>query len=157
MTTHKSVALSIALCMALVLDACASKPAEVDNTPLVRAAIVTSDVRNNGFKGLFASDGIQVVNTVVDMRRVNETCAAPPEAEAEEEDKLNTSSIGGLLQSVGEQLIKQEVKKKQDEKLREIELAPLFSYIEELKSIEIGDVHESQLSVPVNFKLDNRS
>jgi len=369
MTTRKPVFLPVALCAVLILSGCASKPAVVDDSPLVHAAIVTSDVRNNGFKGLFASDGIRVVSTVADMQRVddrfkytgsimgrvggkqnrseivrldkrlewyldnrkkryvecelggcralatyqqevfggeeyepeadescvlkttehsfsikktgvqrdingfpaeeysidwqlslqdtagkkaqnhiaitlwttpvvgeiteavqlqnafdqryrqavklamsdqlqavfpddvlevltkylfksmseadqaqltklirneapitgypvsrkiqwdgkNETCAAPPEADTEDEDRLNTSSIGGLLRSVGKQVIKQEVKKKQDEKRREIELAPLFSYIEDVKKIEIGDVHESQLSVPGNFKLDNRN
>jgi len=87
----------------------------------------------------------------------NETCAAPPEPEEEDEDTLNTGSLKGLLASVGKQVVKQEVKKKRDEKAREIAMQPLLSIVEDIKSIEITEIRESQLSVPSGYKLDNRS
>ncbi len=86
----------------------------------------------------------------------NDTCAAPPEPEAEEESRLNTSSLKGLLESVGKQVIKQEVDKKVDAKKREIALAPIMLFVEEVQSIEINEIRESQLSVPAKYKLVNR-
>ena len=86
----------------------------------------------------------------------NETCAAPPEEEADEEDRLDTRSLGGLLRSVGKGIVRQEIRKKREEKRREIELAPVFSIVEEVKSIEIGEIRESRLSVPPGYDLRNR-
>jgi len=87
----------------------------------------------------------------------NETCAAPPEPEAEKKNTLDTGSLSGLLSSVGKQLVNQEVEKKKEEKRREIALQPILSVIEEIKSIEIIEIRESQMSVPSNYKLENRS
>jgi len=87
----------------------------------------------------------------------NETCSAPPEPEEESEDSLNTSSFKGLLASVGKKIVKQEVDKKKAERAREIAMQPMLSVIVETQSIEITEIRESQLSVPANYKLENRS
>lgn len=86
----------------------------------------------------------------------NDTCAAPPEPEAENESRLNTSSFRGLLESVGKQIVKQEVDKKVDAKKREIALAPIMLFVEEVESIEISKIRESRLSVPAKYNLINR-
>ena len=86
----------------------------------------------------------------------NETCAAPPEPE-EEKDTLDTGSLKGLIASVGKQVVKQEVQKKRDEKAREIAMQPMLSIVEDIKSIEIQEIRESQLAIPTGYKLDNRS
>jgi len=86
----------------------------------------------------------------------DETCAAPP-APAEEEAGLDTGSFRGLLKSVGEQIVDQEIDKKKAEKAREFELAPIFSMIEEVKSISIEEMRASQLTVPPDYKLQNRN
>lgn len=87
----------------------------------------------------------------------NTTCAAPKEPEqAEEKNRLDTSSFKGLLGSVGKQIVNQEIDKKAAEKAREIELAPIFIYILDVTSVEMADIRESQLSVPANYKLITR-
>lgn len=87
----------------------------------------------------------------------NTTCAAPKEPETDEEKgRLNTSSIKGLLGSVAKQVVKQEVDKKAEEKAREIALAPIFVYIVDVTAVEMGEVRESQLNVPANYKLITR-
>ncbi len=108
------------------------------------------------FEDLQVPEGYSVSNKFTWDAR-NETCAEPEEPEQEEEDKLNTGSLTGLLASVGKQVIKQEVDKKKKEKAREIALRPVFSVLTDVKAIEIRDIRESQLSVPAKFKLLNRS
>ena len=68
----------------------------------------------------------------------DETCAAPPEEEAEP-DRLDTRSFAGLLKSVGKTVVNQEIEKKREEKREEIAMRPVFSIVEEVKSIEIGE------------------
>ena len=65
--------------------------------------------------------------------------------------------IFGLLKSVGKKVIKQEVDKKKAEKAREIALRPVLSVLTDVKSIEILEIRESQLTVPEKYKLLNRS
>lgn len=86
----------------------------------------------------------------------NDTCSAPPEPQAEEQSRLNTSSFSGLVKSVGKQIVGQEIDKKMDEKKREIDMAPIMLFVEDVKSIEIGDIRESQLNIPAKYKLVNR-
>jgi len=86
----------------------------------------------------------------------NTTCSAPPEPEEASKSRLDTGSLKGLLGSVGKQIINQEVDKKKEEKAREIELAPIFLFIEDVTAIEMVDMRESQLTVPANYKLQTR-
>ena len=107
------------------------------------------------FADLQAPSGYPV-STKFQWNSRNDTCAAPEEPEAED-DQLDTGSLSGLLKSVGSQIVKQEVKKREEAKKREIALRPVFSLVTEVKSIEIKDIRESQLTVPANYKLQNRT
>jgi len=86
----------------------------------------------------------------------NNTCSAPPEPKEEEKGRLNTSSLTGLIASVGKELVNQEVEKKTAEKAREIALAPIFLFVEDVTSIQMADTRESRLNVPANYKLITR-
>ncbi len=87
----------------------------------------------------------------------NTTCAVEEEPEVEaKEDELNTDSLKGLLSSVSKKIVKQELDKKTAEKVREIELAPIFVYTVDVTAVKMADIHESQLSVPANYKLLTR-
>lgn len=108
------------------------------------------------FDGLQVPEGYSVSNKLT-WEAKNETCAAPKEPEEEEEDSLNTGSLAGLLKSVGEKVVKQEIDKKKAEKAREIELRPILTVLTDIKSIEITEIRESKLSVPASYKLVNRS
>jgi hypothetical protein len=108
------------------------------------------------FKTLEVASGYPV-STKFQWNARNDTCAAPPEPTEESESKLDTSSFRGLLESVGSQVIKQEVDKREAAKQREIELRPLFSLVSNVKSVEILDIRESKLTVPAKYKLLNRS
>lgn len=108
------------------------------------------------FEGLSVPEGYSVSNKFTWEAR-NETCAEPPEPVAEQEDELDTGSLSGLLGSVGKKILNQEVDKKKAEKAREIALRPWLSVLTDVKSIQILDIRESQLTVPSNFKLLNRS
>lgn len=111
-------------------------------------------------KGLMANnvaiEGFPVsTKTKWDAR--NNTCAVPEEPEqAEEKDVINTSSVKGLLGSISKQIVKQEVDKKKAEKAREFELAPIFVYIQEVTSVKMADIRESQFNAPVGYKLLTR-
>ncbi len=108
------------------------------------------------FKGLRVPEGYSISNKF-QWEAMNDTCAAPPEPKEEEDDALNTSSLSGFLKSVGKQVVKQEVEKKKAEKAREIALRPILSVLTDVKSIEILEIRESQLTVPAKYKLLNRS
>lgn len=108
------------------------------------------------FEGLSVPEGYSVSNKFTWEAR-NETCAEPPEPVAEQEDELDTGSLSGLLGSVGKKILKQEVDKKKAAKAREIALRPLLSVLTDVKSIQILDIRESQLTVPSQFKLLNRT
>jgi len=86
----------------------------------------------------------------------NNTCSAPPEPEEEDKGRLNTGSLTGLLASVGKEIVKQEIGKKKAEKAREIELAPIFLFVDDVTSIQMVDTRESRLTVPSNYKLITR-
>lgn len=96
------------------------------------------------------------VSTKIEWTARNETCQQIEQPQEEKEDRLDTRSFKGFLASVGKQVVKQEVDKKMEEKKNEFEMAPVFHYVREVKSIELADVRESKLSVPANYKLDNR-
>lgn len=110
----------------------------------------------NKFSSLKIPEGYSVSNKLT-WEAKNDTCAAPPEPAEEESDALDTGSISGLLKSVGKKVIKQEVDKKKAEKAREIALRPVLSVLTDVKSIEILEIRESQLTVPEKYKLLNRS
>ena len=84
------------------------------------------------------------------------SCAAPPEPEGDDEDDLDTGSFGGLLESVGRKILKQEAEKKREEVAREIALEPVFSYVETVESVAIEEVRESGLRVPADYRLVER-
>ena len=108
------------------------------------------------FQGLQVPQGYSVSNKFT-WEAKNDTCAAPPEPDEGEEDALDTGSISGLLKSVGKKVVKQEIEKKKAEKAREIALRPILSVLTDVKSIDILEIRESQLSVPAKYKLLNRS
>lgn len=110
----------------------------------------------NKFDGLSVPEGYSVSNKLT-WQAKDETCAAPKDPEQAEEDSLDTGSFAGLLKSVGEKVVKQEIDKKKAEKAREIELRPILTVLTEVKSIEITEIRESQLSVPEKYKLVNRN
>ena len=67
--------LAVALPLAgslLALGGCAAKPPAVDDTPLLRTAVVVTEVTNNGLKGQFANEGTRTVRTVPDARRTDD-------------------------------------------------------------------------------------
>jgi|GEM_PF-1504012 len=97
------------------------------------------------------------VSTKVRWEGQNATCQAPATEEAPDDSgRLDTSSFKGLLGSIGKNIVGQEVDDRIEREQRRMAMAPYFSLITEVKSIEIGDVRESRLSVPTGYKLDNR-
>lgn len=96
------------------------------------------------------------VSTKIEWTARNETCQQIDQPEEKKEDRLDTRSFKGFLASVGKQVVKQEIDKKMEAKKHELEMAPVFHYVREVKSIELANVRESKLSVPANYKLDNR-
>lgn len=96
------------------------------------------------------------ISHAVEWKASNGTCAAPAEPEQDNERDLDTSSFKGLLSSIGKKIVDQEIDKKREEKLREIGLAPVFSYTDSVQSITIEDIRSSQLDVPANYKLQSR-
>ena len=96
------------------------------------------------------------VSRAVSWQANGGTCATPQEPERDDENDLDTGSIGGLFASVGKQILRQEVEKKREQKAREIALEPMFSYVETVESVTIEDVRESRLSVPANYELVDR-
>ena len=84
------------------------------------------------------------------------SCAAPPEPDEGDEDALDTGSVGGLLASIGKTLLKQEAEKKREEKVRELALEPVLSYVETVESVTVEDVRESALRVPADYALVER-
>ena len=96
------------------------------------------------------------ISNSIEWQMSGQTCATPEEPEEENEDVLDTGSFGGLLSSIGRQVVNQEIAKKKEEKLREIALEPIFSYVETVDSIAIEDLRSSKLDVPAGYKLAGR-
>jgi hypothetical protein len=97
------------------------------------------------------------ISTKVEWNAKAEACGEAEKAAAkEEEDQLNTSSVKGLLASVGKQVLKQKAKKIEDAKKKEIEMAPVFGYVKEITAINMQNVRLSKMQVPANYKLNNR-
>ncbi len=86
-----------------------------------------------------------------------ETCVEPEEVVEKKESRLDVSSVSGFLKSVGKKVVKQEIAEQAEAKAEEINMAPILSIQTQVKSIEIGEIRESQLSVPANYTLNNRS
>jgi len=86
----------------------------------------------------------------------NETCPELIAAAPEQEEELNTSSLSGLLKSVRKKVVKQEVDKVKEAKTREIALQPITRITEEIVSIELTGIRESQLSPPANYTIVKR-
>ena len=99
--------------------------------------------------------GYPISNTI-EWQMSGQTCATPEEPEEQKEDVLDTGSFSGLLSSIGRQVVNQEIEKKKEEKLREIALEPIFSYVETVDSITIEDLRSSKLDVPAGYKLVGR-
>ena len=70
--------------------------------------------------------------------------------------KLKALMANNVAIEVSKQIVKQEVDKKKAEKAREFELAPIFVYIQDVTSVKMADIRESQLSVPAGYKLLTR-
>ena len=97
------------------------------------------------------------VSTKVQWETQGATCQTPVADEAPDESgRLDTSSFKGLLSSIGRNVVGQEVDDRVEREQQRMAMAPIFSLSSEVKSIEIGDVRESRLSVPAGYKLDNR-
>ncbi len=97
------------------------------------------------------------ISTKVEWNAKAEACGvAEKEAAAQQEDTLNTSSFKGLLASVTKQVVKQKVKKVEEAKKKEIQMAPIFGYVREITSIDMQNVRLSAMQVPANYKLTNR-
>ena len=96
------------------------------------------------------------ISNSIEWQMSGQTCATPEEPEEQKEDVLDTGSFGGLLSSIGRQVVNQEIEKKKEEKLREIALEPIFSYVETVDSITIEDLRSSKLDVPAGYKLVGR-
>jgi len=97
------------------------------------------------------------ISTKVEWNAKAEACGAAEKAQQEEDKSiLDTSSLGGLLSSVTKQVAKQKIKKIEDAKRKEIEMAPVFGYVKEITSINMQNVRLSKMQVPSNYKLNNR-
>ena len=93
------------------------------------------------------------VSHAVEWQATSGTCASPAEPQRDESNDLDTSSIGGFLSSIGKRVVDQEVDKKKAEKLREIGLEPVFSYVDTVESIALEELRSSRFDVPANYKL----
>lgn len=116
------------------------------------------DVDNALLQKLAAMPEVQgyPISHAIEWQASDGTCATPAEPEEEREDTLDTGSVRGLLSSIGKQVVKQEIEKKKEEKLRELALLPMFTYTETVDSITIEDLRSSKLDVPAGFELTNR-
>lgn len=66
---------AVVVLAAASLTGCASKPAEVDNTPLIRTAVIKTTVENSGIKGFFGNKTDRTVSVMNQISRIDEKIA----------------------------------------------------------------------------------